>query len=133
MSSEYRIYLILVLFDYAINTVFRYCQNRSILFYLIFNPPTTCMDVIFCWVLSFQLRLVHFEATFSINFTCWVLALGIGLGIPAALWFISGVVFFMGAKSYVKVKSSGSLITSIVQVFVVIGSSHIYDHLLVIL
>lgn len=43
----------------------------------------------------------------------------IGLGIPAALMFISCIVYFMGAKIYVKVKPSGSPITSIVQVLVV--------------
>ena len=43
----------------------------------------------------------------------------VGLGIPAALMFISCVVYFMGAKMYVKVKPSGSPITSIVQVIVV--------------
>ncbi|KAK7388988.1 hypothetical protein VNO78_23819 [Psophocarpus tetragonolobus] len=43
----------------------------------------------------------------------------IGLGIPAALMLMSCVVYFMGAKLYVKVKPSGSPITSIVQVLVV--------------
>ncbi|RDX64182.1 Protein NRT1/ PTR FAMILY 2.11, partial [Mucuna pruriens] len=43
----------------------------------------------------------------------------VGLGIPAALMFISCVVYFMGAKIYVKVKPSGSPITSIVQVLVI--------------
>ncbi|XP_027331422.1 protein NRT1/ PTR FAMILY 2.9-like [Abrus precatorius] len=43
----------------------------------------------------------------------------IGLGIPAALMLISCVVYFVGAKMYVKVKPSGSPLTSIVQVLVV--------------
>lgn len=43
----------------------------------------------------------------------------VGLGIPAALMLLSSVIFFMGAKLYVKVKPSGSPITSIVQVIVV--------------
>nr|KYP56054.1 putative peptide transporter At1g52190 family [Cajanus cajan] len=43
----------------------------------------------------------------------------IGLGIPAALMLISCIVYFMGAKIYVKVKPSGSPITSIVQALVV--------------
>ncbi|KAL2321929.1 hypothetical protein Fmac_026308 [Flemingia macrophylla] len=43
----------------------------------------------------------------------------IGLGIPAALMLISCVVYFMGAKIYVKIKPSGSPMTSIVQVLVV--------------
>ncbi|XP_012573584.1 protein NRT1/ PTR FAMILY 2.9-like [Cicer arietinum] len=43
----------------------------------------------------------------------------IGLGTPAALMFISCVLFFMGTKLYVKVKPSGSPVTSIVQVIVV--------------
>lgn len=43
----------------------------------------------------------------------------IGLAIPAALMLVSCVVFFMGAKQYVKVKPDGSPITSIVQVVVV--------------
>nr|KYP56053.1 putative peptide transporter At1g52190 family [Cajanus cajan] len=43
----------------------------------------------------------------------------VGLGIPAALMFLSSIIFFMGAKMYVKVKPSGSPITSIVQVIVV--------------
>ncbi|KAK7330404.1 hypothetical protein VNO77_24598 [Canavalia gladiata] len=43
----------------------------------------------------------------------------IGLGIPAALMLISCVLYFVGTKLYVKVKPSGSPLTSIVQVFVV--------------
>ncbi|KAJ7945960.1 Protein NRT1/ PTR FAMILY 2.11 [Quillaja saponaria] len=43
----------------------------------------------------------------------------IGLGIPAILMLISGALFFMGAKLYVKVKATGSPITSIMQVMVV--------------
>ncbi|WVZ10451.1 hypothetical protein V8G54_014981 [Vigna mungo] len=43
----------------------------------------------------------------------------VGLGIPAALMFVSSIIFFMGSKMYVKVKPSGSPITSIVQVIVV--------------
>ncbi|XP_061358847.1 protein NRT1/ PTR FAMILY 2.11-like isoform X2 [Gastrolobium bilobum] len=42
-----------------------------------------------------------------------------GLGIPAALMLLSSVIFFMGSKMYVKVKPSGSPVTSIVQVIVV--------------
>ncbi|XP_061358858.1 protein NRT1/ PTR FAMILY 2.11-like [Gastrolobium bilobum] len=42
----------------------------------------------------------------------------IGLGIPAALMLLSCVVFFLGSKSYVKVKATGSPVTSIVQVIV---------------
>ncbi|KAK7265760.1 hypothetical protein RJT34_33383 [Clitoria ternatea] len=43
----------------------------------------------------------------------------IGLGIPAALMLISCVVYFMGARLYVKVKPTGSPMTSLVQVLVV--------------
>ncbi|KAG5097204.1 hypothetical protein JHK82_047058 [Glycine max] len=43
----------------------------------------------------------------------------VGLGIPSALMFVSSIIFFMGSKLYVKVKPSGSPITSIVQVIVV--------------
>ncbi|KAJ1438976.1 Proton-dependent oligopeptide transporter family [Sesbania bispinosa] len=43
----------------------------------------------------------------------------VGLGIPAALMLLSSVIFFLGAKMYVKVKPSGSPISSIVQVIVV--------------
>jgi len=43
----------------------------------------------------------------------------IGLGIPAGLMLIACVLFFMGAKLYVKVKPSGSPIASIFQVLVV--------------
>jgi len=43
----------------------------------------------------------------------------IGLGIPAALMLIACVLFFMGGKLYVKVKPSGSPMTSIFQVLVV--------------
>ncbi|RDX92797.1 Protein NRT1/ PTR FAMILY 2.11, partial [Mucuna pruriens] len=43
----------------------------------------------------------------------------VGLGIPTAFMFISCIVYFMGAKMYVKVKPSGSPITSILQVLVV--------------
>ena len=43
----------------------------------------------------------------------------VGLGIPAALMLLSSVIFFMGSKMYVKVKPSGSPITSLVQVVVV--------------
>ncbi|KAK7330402.1 hypothetical protein VNO77_24596 [Canavalia gladiata] len=43
----------------------------------------------------------------------------VGLGIPAALMLLSSAIFFMGTKMYVKVKPSGSPMTSIVQVIVV--------------
>ncbi|CAL0325797.1 unnamed protein product [Lupinus luteus] len=43
----------------------------------------------------------------------------LGLGIPAALMLLSSLIFFMGSKMYVKVKPSGSPITSILQVLVV--------------
>ena len=43
----------------------------------------------------------------------------IGLGIPAALMLFSCVVYYMGSKSYVKVKATGSPATSIIRVIVV--------------
>ncbi|MED6216858.1 hypothetical protein PIB30_012027 [Stylosanthes scabra] len=43
----------------------------------------------------------------------------IGLGIPAGLMLFSCVVYYLGSKSYVKVKATGSPVTSIVQVVVV--------------
>ncbi|KAL1334082.1 hypothetical protein AAHE18_11G150800 [Arachis hypogaea] len=43
----------------------------------------------------------------------------VGLGIPAALMLLSSVIFFLGSNMYVKVKPSGSPLTSIVQVIVV--------------
>ncbi|KAF5730129.1 proton-dependent oligopeptide transport family protein [Tripterygium wilfordii] len=43
----------------------------------------------------------------------------LGLGIPAALMLISCALFFMGSKIYVKVKATGSPMTSVVQVLVV--------------
>ena len=42
----------------------------------------------------------------------------LGLGIPAALMLISCVVYFMGSNKYVKVKATGSPVTSAVQVIV---------------
>lgn len=43
----------------------------------------------------------------------------IGLAIPTILMFISGILFFTGSRIYVKVKASGSPMTSVVQVIVV--------------
>ena len=43
----------------------------------------------------------------------------IGLGIPAILMLIACALFFMGSKMYVKVKATGSPMTSVVQVLVV--------------
>ncbi|XP_018831641.1 protein NRT1/ PTR FAMILY 2.11-like isoform X2 [Juglans regia] len=43
----------------------------------------------------------------------------IGLGIPAILMLISCALFFMGSKMYVKVKATGSPVTSLIQVIVV--------------
>ncbi|KAJ1438975.1 Proton-dependent oligopeptide transporter family [Sesbania bispinosa] len=43
----------------------------------------------------------------------------LGLGIPAALMLFSCIVYFIGSKYYVKVKATGSPVTSIVQVIVV--------------
>jgi dipeptide/tripeptide permease len=43
----------------------------------------------------------------------------IGLGIPAILMLISCALFFMGSKMYVKVKATGSPVTSVAQVIVV--------------
>ncbi|KAL1373332.1 hypothetical protein HN51_003311 [Arachis hypogaea] len=43
----------------------------------------------------------------------------VGLGIPAGLMLFSCVVYYLGSKSYVKVKATGSPVTSIVQVVVV--------------
>lgn len=43
----------------------------------------------------------------------------IGLAIPAVLMLVSCVIYFMGSKMYVKVKATGSPITSLVQVIVV--------------
>ncbi|KAJ0047900.1 hypothetical protein Pint_15289 [Pistacia integerrima] len=43
----------------------------------------------------------------------------IGLAIPALLMFIACVLFFMGSKIYVKVKATGSPMTSVAQVIAV--------------
>lgn len=43
----------------------------------------------------------------------------IGLGLPAILMLTACVLYFVGSKMYVKVKATGSPITSVVQVFVV--------------
>ncbi|KAB1217421.1 Protein NRT1/ PTR FAMILY 2.11 [Morella rubra] len=43
----------------------------------------------------------------------------IGLGIPAILMLISCALFFLGSKMYVKVKATGSPLTSLAQVIVV--------------
>ncbi|KAG7954776.1 hypothetical protein I3843_11G036800 [Carya illinoinensis] len=43
----------------------------------------------------------------------------IGLGIPAILMLISCALFFIGSKMYVKVKATGSPVTSLAQVIVV--------------
>ena len=47
------------------------------------------------------------------------LSWAVGLGIPAVLMLLSLVVYFLGSKKYVKVKATGSPMTSIVQVLVV--------------
>ncbi|XP_021904724.1 protein NRT1/ PTR FAMILY 2.11-like isoform X2 [Carica papaya] len=43
----------------------------------------------------------------------------VGLAIPAALMLLGTIVFFMGSKIYVKVKATGSPMTSVVQVIAV--------------
>ncbi|XP_027329613.1 protein NRT1/ PTR FAMILY 2.9-like [Abrus precatorius] len=43
----------------------------------------------------------------------------VGLGIPAALMLFSCIVYFLGSNCYVKVKATGSPVTSLVQVIVV--------------
>lgn len=43
----------------------------------------------------------------------------LGLGIPALLMLIACLLFFVGSKIYVKVKATGSPMTSVAQVFVV--------------
>ncbi|XP_061358856.1 protein NRT1/ PTR FAMILY 2.9-like [Gastrolobium bilobum] len=63
-----------------------------------------------------------FAQMVSLTFIVYVqsnVSWAVGLGIPAALMLISCVMFFMGTKIYVKVKPSGSPMTSIVQVIVV--------------
>lgn len=58
----------------------------------------------------------------SLTFIVYVqsnISWSIGLAIPPILMFISTAVFLMGSKIYVKVKASGSPITSLAQVIVV--------------
>ncbi|XP_057416179.1 protein NRT1/ PTR FAMILY 2.9-like [Lotus japonicus] len=43
----------------------------------------------------------------------------LGLGIPAALMLFSCIVYFLGSRYYVKIKATGSPVTSMVQVVVV--------------
>ncbi|KAL5544353.1 hypothetical protein UlMin_008137 [Ulmus minor] len=63
-----------------------------------------------------------FAKMVSLTFVVYVqsnISWAIGLSIPAILMFVACVLFFAGSKIYVKVKASGSPLTSVAQVIMV--------------
>lgn len=87
-----------------------------------FNPNTESgkrgIDSFFNWYFF----TFTFAQVISLTFVVYVqsnVSWAIGLGIPAALMLIACLVFFSGSRIYVKVKASGSPLTSVAQVIVV--------------
>ncbi|RVW91182.1 Protein NRT1/ PTR family 2.11 [Vitis vinifera] len=87
-----------------------------------FNPKTESgkrgIDSFFNWYF-FTLTFAQMVSLTAIVYVQSKVSWGIGLGIPALLMLLSCVVFFMGTKIYVKVKPTGSPMTSVAQVIVV--------------
>ncbi|XP_045787820.1 protein NRT1/ PTR FAMILY 2.9-like [Trifolium pratense] len=87
-----------------------------------FNPKTDSgkkgINSFFNWYL-FTFTFAQMVSLTLIVYIQSNVSWAIGLGIPAILMLIACVLFFMGGKLYVKVKPSGSPITSIIQVLVV--------------
>ncbi|KAK9278252.1 hypothetical protein L1049_027815 [Liquidambar formosana] len=87
-----------------------------------FNPKTESgkrgIDSFFNWYF-FTLTFAVMVSTTVIVYVQTEISWALGLSIPAALMLISGLLFFMGSRIYVKVKATGSPLTSVAQVFVV--------------
>ncbi|KAK9021380.1 hypothetical protein V6N11_011370 [Hibiscus sabdariffa] len=87
-----------------------------------FNPKTESgkrgIDSFFNWYF-FTFTFAQMISLTLIVYIQSNVSWAIGLGIPASLMFIACVVYFVGSKIYVKVKTSGSPMTSVAQVIVV--------------
>ncbi|KAK8511782.1 hypothetical protein V6N13_029373 [Hibiscus sabdariffa] len=86
-----------------------------------FNPKTASgkrgIDSFFNWYF-FTFTFAQMISLTLIVYIQSNVSWAIGLGIPASLMFIACVVYFVGSKIYVKVKASGSPMTSVAQVIV---------------
>ena len=86
-----------------------------------FNPETQSgkrgIDSFFNWYF-FTLTFAQMVSLTAVVYVQSKVSWAIGLGIPAILMFLSCVVFFVGTNIYVKVKPTGSPITSVSQVIV---------------
>uniref|UniRef100_A0A7N0VH04 Uncharacterized protein n=1 Tax=Kalanchoe fedtschenkoi TaxID=63787 RepID=A0A7N0VH04_KALFE len=87
-----------------------------------FNPKTESgkrgINSFFNWYF-FTFTFAQMVSLTAVVYVQTDVSWGIGLLIPAGLMFFSGVLFFSGTKMYVKVKASGSPMTSVAQVLVV--------------
>ncbi|XVF12002.1 hypothetical protein REPUB_Repub08aG0077100 [Reevesia pubescens] len=87
-----------------------------------FNPKTESgkrgIDSFFNWYF-FTFTFAQMISLTLIVYIQSNVSWAIGLGIPAILMLIACVVYFVGSKKYVKVKASGSPMTSVAQVIVV--------------
>lgn len=87
-----------------------------------FNPKTESgkrgIDSFFNWYF-FTFTFAQMVSVTLIVYIQSNVSWAIGLGIPAALMLIACVVYFIGSKIYVKVKASGSPLTSVAQVIVI--------------
>ncbi|GMY04897.1 protein NRT1/ PTR FAMILY 2.11-like isoform X1 [Fagus crenata] len=87
-----------------------------------FNPKTEFgkrgINSFFNWYF-FTLTFAQIVSLTLIVYVQSNVSWAIGLGIPAILMLISGAIFFLGSKMYVKVKASGSPMTSVARVIVV--------------
>ncbi|XVF26865.1 hypothetical protein REPUB_Repub14bG0056400 [Reevesia pubescens] len=85
-----------------------------------FNPKTESgereIDSFFNWYF-FTFTFAHMISLTLIFYIQSNVSWAIGLGIPAILMLIACVVYFVGSKIYVKVKASGSPMTSVAQVY----------------
>uniref|UniRef100_A0A7N0VGD2 Nitrate transporter n=1 Tax=Kalanchoe fedtschenkoi TaxID=63787 RepID=A0A7N0VGD2_KALFE len=87
-----------------------------------FNPKTESgkrgINSFFNWYF-FTFTFAQMVSLTAVVYVQTDVSWGIGLLIPVGLMFFSGVLFFSGTKMYVKVKASGSPMTSVAQVLVV--------------
>ncbi|XVE57014.1 hypothetical protein DITRI_Ditri04bG0057900 [Diplodiscus trichospermus] len=87
-----------------------------------FNPKTESgkrgIDSFFNWYF-FTFTFAQMVSLTLIVYIQSNVSWAIGLGIPAILMLIACVVYFVGSKIYVKVKATGSPMTSVAQVIVV--------------
>ncbi|KAK9278764.1 hypothetical protein L1049_028341 [Liquidambar formosana] len=87
-----------------------------------FNPKTESgkrgIESFFNWYFF----TFTFAQMVSLTFIVYVqsdISWALGLSIPTILMFLSGILYFSGSRIYVKVKATGSPMTSVVQVIVV--------------